>query len=181
MQNQEVFCLQEVFCEKSVPKNLAKFAGKHLCLKPATLLKKRLWRRCLPVNFAKLVHSNYSKLCFLTCIILFFVKRLYPLSSTSSLILLTLFLYKKKRCKNKGAEIRNKRNNNKLRTFWGWKVQKQKIKITMIYISLNDLIAEEWPEIRQFSWGLKGALSGLRQFLTAENLLKVMKTLFVSP
>ena len=51
----------------------------------------------------------------------------------------------------------------------------------MIYISLNDLIAEEWPEIRQFSWGLKGALSGLRRFLAAENTLKVMKTLFVSP
>ena len=42
----------EAFCEKGVPKNFTKVAGKHLCqnlffnkvrgLKPATLLKKRL-------------------------------------------------------------------------------------------------------------------------------------------
>ena len=43
-------------------RNFAKFTGKHLCqslflnkvagLKPVTLLRKRLWHRCFPVNFA---------------------------------------------------------------------------------------------------------------------------------
>ena len=48
----------EVFLDIST-----KFIGKHLCqslffnkvagLRPATLLKERLWHRCFPVNFAK--------------------------------------------------------------------------------------------------------------------------------
>ena len=52
-----------VFCKIGVLKNFSKFTGKHLCqslffskvagLKPATLLKKRLWPRCFPVNFEK--------------------------------------------------------------------------------------------------------------------------------
>ena len=46
----------EVFCKKGVLENFTKFTGKHLCqiiflnkvasLRPATLLKKRLWHRC---------------------------------------------------------------------------------------------------------------------------------------
>ena len=43
----------DLFCKKGILKNFAKFTGKHLCLRPATLLKKRLWRRCFPVNFVK--------------------------------------------------------------------------------------------------------------------------------
>ena len=49
--------------KKVALKYFAKFTGKHLCqslffnkvagLRPATLLKKRLWYRCFPVNFAK--------------------------------------------------------------------------------------------------------------------------------
>ena len=54
----------EVFCNKGVLRNFAKFTGKHLCeslvfnkvagLRP-TLLKKRLWHRCFPeaFNFTK--------------------------------------------------------------------------------------------------------------------------------
>ena len=48
---------------KVVLRNFAKFIGKHLFqslffnkiagIRPATLLKKRLWHRCFPVNFAK--------------------------------------------------------------------------------------------------------------------------------
>ena len=47
----------EVFCKKGVLKNVTKFTGRHLCqslffnkvtdLRPATLLKKRLWHNCL--------------------------------------------------------------------------------------------------------------------------------------
>ena len=53
----------EMFYKKGVLRNLAKFTGEHLCqsllfnkvagLRLATLLKKRLWHRCFPVNFVK--------------------------------------------------------------------------------------------------------------------------------
>ena len=35
----------EAFCEKGVLEGFAEFTGKQLCLRPATLLKKRLWKR----------------------------------------------------------------------------------------------------------------------------------------
>ena len=57
------------FIKKGVLKNFAKFTGKHLCqslffnkvagLKPATLLKKRLWHRCFPVNSAKFLRASF--------------------------------------------------------------------------------------------------------------------------
>ena len=59
----------EVFCKKGVLKNFAKFTGKHLCqnlffnkvagLRPATLLKNRLWHRYFPVNFAKSLRKSF--------------------------------------------------------------------------------------------------------------------------
>ena len=59
----------DVFCKKDVLRNFAKFTGKHLCqilcfakvagLTPATLLKKRLWHRCFPVNFAKFLIAPF--------------------------------------------------------------------------------------------------------------------------
>ena len=52
-----------------VLKNIVKFTGKHVCKslflnkfagrKPATLLKKRLWHRCFPVNFAKFLRTPF--------------------------------------------------------------------------------------------------------------------------
>ena len=40
--------------------NLAKFTGKHLWQSlSGTLLKKRLWRRCFPVNFAKFLRTTF--------------------------------------------------------------------------------------------------------------------------
>ena len=60
---------QEVFCKKGVLGNFAKFTGKHLrhslffnqIADPmsATLLKKRLWHRCSPVNFAKFFKNTF--------------------------------------------------------------------------------------------------------------------------
>ena len=57
----------EVFCKKDVLRNFAKFTGKHLCqslffnkvagLRPATLLKKRLWHRSFHANFAKFLRT----------------------------------------------------------------------------------------------------------------------------
>ena len=56
----------QVFYKKGVLRNFTKFAWKRLCqslsfqrLKPATLLKKRLWHRCFPVNFAKLLRAPF--------------------------------------------------------------------------------------------------------------------------
>ena len=55
--------------KKDVPRNFTKFTGKHLCqslffnkvagLSPATLLEKRLWHRCFPVNFAKSLRTPF--------------------------------------------------------------------------------------------------------------------------
>ena len=59
----------EVFCRKGVLRNFTKFTGKHLCqsllfnkvagLRPATLLKRRLWHRCFPVNFTKFQRTPF--------------------------------------------------------------------------------------------------------------------------
>ena len=51
----------KVFSKKGVFRNLTKFTGKHLCqrfffncsLQACNVIKKRLWIRCFPVNFAK--------------------------------------------------------------------------------------------------------------------------------
>ena len=54
---------------KGVLRNLARFTGKHLChslflnkvggLRPANLLKKRLWHMFFPVNFAKFLRTTF--------------------------------------------------------------------------------------------------------------------------
>ena len=56
---------------KGVLGNFAKFTWKHLCqslffdkfagLGPATLLKKRFWHRCFPMNFVKLLRTTFSQ------------------------------------------------------------------------------------------------------------------------
>ena len=72
-----------VICKKGVARNFAKFTGKHLCqslffnkmagLRPATLLKKRLWHMRFPVNFVKFL------------ITLFYIEHLWLVDSTSRL------------------------------------------------------------------------------------------------
>ena len=51
----------EMFCEKGVLRKIAKFTGKPLCqsLRPATLLKKRLWNSCFPVSFTKFLRTAF--------------------------------------------------------------------------------------------------------------------------
>ena len=59
----------EVFCKKGVLRNFVKFTEKHLRqslffnkvagLRPATLLKKRLWHRCFPVSFVKFLRTPF--------------------------------------------------------------------------------------------------------------------------
>ena len=73
----------EVIYKKGVARNFAKFTGKHLCqslffnkmagLRPATLLKKRLWHMRFPVNFVKFL------------ITLFYIEHLWLVDSTSRL------------------------------------------------------------------------------------------------
>ena len=66
---------REVFYRKGVLRTLAKFTGKHLCQRlvfnkfaDCNLLKKSLWHRCFPVNFAKFLRTpilqNSSGGCF---------------------------------------------------------------------------------------------------------------------
>ena len=60
---------QRCSVRKSVLRDFAKFAGKHLCqslffnkdagLRLATLLKKILWHRCFPVNFTKFLRTPF--------------------------------------------------------------------------------------------------------------------------
>ena len=59
----------EVLRNEGVLRNFAKFTGKLLCqtlffnkvagLMPATLIRKRLWRKRFPVNFAKFLRTPF--------------------------------------------------------------------------------------------------------------------------
>ena len=60
---------QRCAVKNGVLRNFAKFTGKQLCqilffykvagLRPATLLKKRLWHRCFSDNFAKFLRTTF--------------------------------------------------------------------------------------------------------------------------
>ena len=55
---------QEVFCKKGVLRNFTTCTRKHLCQglflnRPVTLLKKRLWQGCFPVNFVKFLGTPF--------------------------------------------------------------------------------------------------------------------------
>ena len=62
---------QRCSVRKGILRNFAKFTGKHLCQvlfynkvagpEPATLLKKRLWHRCFPMNFAKFLRTLFHR------------------------------------------------------------------------------------------------------------------------
>ena len=59
-----------LFCKKGVLRNFEKFTEQHMCqslffnkvagLTSATLLKKRLWHSCFPVNFCESSKNNFS-------------------------------------------------------------------------------------------------------------------------
>ena len=62
---------QRYSVRKGVLGNIKKFTGKHLCqslvfnkvavLRAATLLKKRHWHMCSPVNFVKFLRTLFSQ------------------------------------------------------------------------------------------------------------------------
>ena len=61
----------EVFRKKDVLRKITKFIGKHLGqsfffnkvegIRPTTLLKRRLWHRCFPVNLTKFLRTPFLK------------------------------------------------------------------------------------------------------------------------
>ena len=61
------YSLSEVFSKKDVLRAFAKFTRKHLCQSLFTKLhasvcnfiKKKLWHRCFPVNFAKFLRTSF--------------------------------------------------------------------------------------------------------------------------
>ena len=56
---------------KGVLRSFLKVTGKHLCksllfnkvagLRPATLLKNKIWHRCFPINFAKFLRAHFLR------------------------------------------------------------------------------------------------------------------------
>ena len=76
----------EVFCKKGVLRNFVKFSGGHLCqrlflnkvagLRRSTLLKKSLWHRCFPVNFAKFQRTHFL-IEHLRWLLLFFYRKFH--------------------------------------------------------------------------------------------------------
>ena len=69
--NEDEEAVSGVLHKKIVLKNFTRFTGKHLRwslffnkvagLRPATLLKKRLWYRCFPVDFGKFLRTSCFK------------------------------------------------------------------------------------------------------------------------
>ena len=65
---------QRCSIKNGVLKSIAIFTEKHLCqslffnkvegLRPETLLKKSLWHRCFPMNFAKFLRTPFSQNTF---------------------------------------------------------------------------------------------------------------------
>ena len=75
----------ELLFRKKFQINFEKFTGKHLCQSPATLLKKKLWYRCFPVNFAIFLRillflHNTSSGCFCIFHFTFFPPLLFDAS-----------------------------------------------------------------------------------------------------
>ena len=99
----------DVFCEKGVLENITKLAGKHFWqslffnkvagLRPATLLKKRLWHRSFPVNLVKFLRTPIEHLWWLLLDCFFekvsHVKQLNSLTFNMEMLLTTRFFYKK--------------------------------------------------------------------------------------
>ena len=71
MPHEILFSLLQKQSSGRVLRDFAKFTGKHLRqsfffnkvagLRPTTLLKKSLWRRCFPVNFAKFLRTPFTQ------------------------------------------------------------------------------------------------------------------------
>ena len=65
-----------MFCKKGVLRNFAIFTGKHRC----NFIKKRLYHRCFPVNFAKFLRTPFLQNMFGKRLLDYLVN--HPLCST---------------------------------------------------------------------------------------------------
>ena len=124
------------------------------------LIKRCTWQDCWHclINFNFRSFTTFASCYHYTC---FFCSK---------------FLYDSKLYKNNEAQIGQR--NNKLGTFWGWKVRKQKTEAKMIYISFKYLLTKEWPEHRQNHLLLCNRISNRGIWLL---LLKRSITIFYIP
>ena len=93
-----------MFCKKGVLRNFTKFTGKHLCqsllfnkvtgLRLATLLKKRLWHRCFPVNIVEFLRTTFylDNLWWLLLFMIFSVLVLFVIGISLSILSNKTFL-----------------------------------------------------------------------------------------
>ena len=84
-----------------------------------------------------------------------------------------VFMYKNKFYKDNETEI-GKKIKNKLRTIRGWELQKQRTKITMIYLSSESLHTKEGPELQP-----SNLLSCNQMFHRSYNLILIKKELWM--
>ena len=113
----------EMFCKKDVLRNFTKFTGKHLCQSlffkkvagPATLLKKRLWHRCFPVNFAKFLGTPFL-IKHLRRLILLFEARWFL--GGCRLVKIRLYSFNKKWCSIKRLETFSQSQTNLKKHIW---------------------------------------------------------------
>ena len=78
----------EVLCKTGVFRNFVKFTGKHLCqrlffnkvagLRALTLLKKRLWHKCFPVNFVNLPRKSFLQNTSSGCFCIWLPRKCLP-------------------------------------------------------------------------------------------------------
>ena len=94
-----------MFCEKGFLRSFVKFAGKHLGhslffnkvvgIRPATLLKNKLWHRYFPVNFAKFLRTlflqNTSGGCFCWLLVMIYDGTIITTANDLWLYILTRF------------------------------------------------------------------------------------------
>ena len=137
----------QVLCRKGVLRNFAKFTGKELCQSLFSLLKKRLWHRCLHVNFAKFLKAPFFKKIWRTPPVAaseqsFFKRKYYVIFIIFLLWVFEPFLCKrgKQRCiQNPGKHLRwsvlrKTLHRRYLTKFWIrlWKRTKTELKFSRI-------------------------------------------------
>ena len=126
-----------MFCKKGVLRNFVKLTGKHLCqslffnkvagLRPATLLKKRLWRKCFPVNFARFVRKP------------FIIEHLWRLLRNLFVDYQITISQIWKQVFNMQTPAASVKNENFMRTYHG-KVSSRIISFLLWVLSLNNLL-----------------------------------------
>ena len=109
---------QRYFIKKGVFRNFAKSPGKHLWqslffntvawLRPATLLKKRLWYRCFPVNFVKFLRTPFLQNTSGWLLLFFFSQTEYQAKKSWALnILKKIDRSSHRRCSIRKGVLRN--------------------------------------------------------------------------